>query len=506
MAYYSSDDANPWADGPRYTRHGRVPSPLRRSRPRRQQGRRMTRLIPKDPRYPNLAQSVENSGHTFVESTKDFCVEDVTRSDVDEILRNAMFQSEPGESSSSSSDDEYHPLHFAFQPDMEDEAPPRVLNPGPQTWWFDVALKSSGDDASTLRNSIFQEIVAPGGQGSTYRAMTLYRPQSDLHKSTQCVTKKVLSSRRSIRPDIKDDTIKLVTASASPSGKNTKPEDIQFRWIHFQNSVLNLEEFKQQVLRVPDLEEHDLTILWDLFERVKDTMERTYIYGKYLEEGAIRCDGKSPTESRAATFIAIPTLKLQSLETPSILKGQPKAFQSSDHTARALMQTTINTASTVQEDKRQATFSSKLVPKDQAIHVVQTWLLVINDNILITYSSSTLQEVAGSQIEFEDGKQDDSVTILVRTSFGEAYYFAAEKCKTWFEFQTELKKVVQLPGFGAYKEKDVTILCNDGTVLDSQNWAAQLGENRLKLFRLTLELNETTIPAHDDYDSPLCCS
>lgn len=220
-------------------------------------------------------------------------------------------------------------------------------------------------------------------------------------------------------------------------------------------------------------------------------MERTYIHGKYLEEGAIRCDGKSGKQCCAATFIVIPTFKLQPLELPSILKAQPKAFESSDHPPRPLMQTTVNMASTLEEDKRQATFSSKLVPKDQAIHVVQTWILVINDKLLVTYSPSTLQDIAGPNIEFEDGKQDDGITIRVGTTFDGAHYFPAEKCKTWFEFQAELKKVIRPSGYETYKEKDATISCKDGTVLDSHNWAAKLGENRLKLFRVTLELKDS---------------
>ncbi|KAK6337439.1 hypothetical protein TWF730_002838 [Orbilia blumenaviensis] len=488
------------------TAHSTLPRSRSRSRShsRSRPAGRKNVLIKKRAWLPHLRQAVINSGHTWVENPKEFLVGNVTRAEVEEIKWNA--RPNPDEISS---DDEYDQLHYQFQGDSEDDTPPpQILSPVPKAWWFNVALKSSNDEKSVVRTSIFHEVIAPGAaklnlEGSTYRALTFYRPQSETHKSTSCVTKKILSSRRSIRPDVKDDKIKLITASPSPTGRETKSEDIQFRWVHFQNPVLNLQEFKEQALRIPNLGEHDITLLWDLFEKVEDNLERRYIYGKYLEEGAIRCHGKLSTGSRAATFIAIPTLKLQTLGTPSILKGQPKAFQSSDHTARALMQTTINTASTVQEDKRQASFSSKLVPKDHAIHVAQTWVLVINDDIIVTYSSSSLQEVAGPNIEFEDGKQDNSVTILVKTSFGEAYYFPAEKCKTWFEFQTELKKVIQMPYGGTYKEKDAVILSHDGTKLDSQNWAAELGDNRLKVFRLTLEIEVRPEAFGEDEDAIL---
>ncbi|KAK6515001.1 hypothetical protein TWF506_007356 [Arthrobotrys conoides] len=456
------------------------------------------KFIKKRSWYPNLRRSLHESGVRFREDEKDFVLFDVTDDEVAEIKRNALearVVDVPDPSfdvdGSSSSDDEYDLLHYPFKPDveLEDETPPRVLNPGPHTWWFDVPLKSSGDEHSPLKN-IFHEMAMLNGQGSStyHRAFTINRQQPESQKSIKCVTKRIISSRRSIRAEVKDDTIKLIAASPNPSGRETSLDDLRFRWIHYQNPVLNLEEFREQVLRISDLEDHDLTILWDLFERVKDKMERTYIHGKYLEEGAIRCDGKSGKECCAATFIVIPALKLQPLELPSILKGQPKAFQSADHAPRPLMQTRVNMSSTLEEDKRQATFSSKLIPKDQAIHVVQTWILVINDKLLVTYSSSALEDIAGPSIEIEDGKQDDGVTIRVGTTFDGAHYFPAEKCKTWFEFQAELKKVMRPSRYENYKEKDAIITCKDGTILNSQNWAAKLGETRLKLFRLTLEL------------------
>ncbi|KAF3286747.1 hypothetical protein TWF970_008588 [Orbilia oligospora] len=457
--------------------------------------------IKKEAWYPNLRQSLLDSGLEFEETATSFVVYNVTDEQVTQIKGNALEKApaappfdggeDDNESGSTSSDDEYDILHYSFKPDgeSEDETPPRVLNPGPHAWWFDVPLKSSGDESSPLKN-IFHGMDIPNGPGdSTYRrAFTMNRQQPESQKSIKCVTKRIISSRRSIRAEVKDDTIKLIAATANPSGRETSLDDLRFRWIHFQNPVLNLEEFKEQVVRIPGLEDHDLIILCDLFEKVKDKMERTYIHGKYLEEGAIRCDGKSGKECCAVTFIVIPTLKLQPLELPSILRGQPKAFQSADHAPRPLMQTTVNMSSTLEEDKRQASFSSKLVPKDQAIHVVQTWVLVINDKLLVTYSPSTLEDIAGPSIEIEDGKQDDGVTIRVGTTFDGAHYFPAEKCKTWFEFQAELKKVMRPSRYEHYKEKDAVITCKDGTILNSQNWAAKLGETRLKLFRLTLEL------------------
>ncbi|KAF3219768.1 hypothetical protein TWF106_006922 [Orbilia oligospora] len=458
-------------------------------------------FIKKEVWYPNLRQSLLDSGLSFKETATSFVVYNATDEQVAQIKGDALEKApaappfdggeDDNESGSTSSDDEYDILHYSFKPDgeFEDENPPRVLNPGPHTWWFDVPLKSSGDESSPLKK-IFHEVAITNGPGSsTYRrAFTMNRQQPESQKSIKCVTKRIISSRRSIRAEVKDDTIKLMAATANPSGRETSLDDLRFRWIHFQNPVLNLEEFKEQVLRIPGLEDHDLTILWDLFEKVKDKMERTYIHGKYLEEGAIRCDGKSGKECCAATFIVIPTLKLQPLELPSILRGQPKAFQSADHAPRPLMQTTVNMSSTIEEDKKQASFSSKLIPKDQALHVVQTWVLVINDKLLVTYSPSTLEDIAGPNIEIEDGKQDDGVTIRVGTTFDGAHYFPAEKCKTWFEFQAELKKVMRPSRYEHYKEKDAIITCKDGTILNSQNWAAKLGETRLKLFRLTLEL------------------
>ncbi|KAF3156524.1 hypothetical protein TWF569_005510 [Orbilia oligospora] len=457
--------------------------------------------IKKEVWYPNLRQSLLDSGLDFEETETSFVVYNATDEQVAQIKGDALEKvpaappfdggEDGNESGSTSSDDEYDILHYSFKPDgeSEDETPPRVLNPGPHAWWFDVPLKSSGDGSSPLKNIFHETAISNDPGNSTYRrAFTVNRQQPESQKSIKCVTKRIISSRRSIRAEVKDDTIKLIAATANPSGRETSLDDLRFRWVHFQNPVLNLEEFKEQVVRIPGLEDHDLIILCDLFEKVKDKMERTYIHGKYLEEGAIRCDGKSGKECCAVTFIVIPTLKLQPLELPSILRGQPKAFQSADHAPRPLMQTTVNMSSTLEEDKRQASFSSKLVPKDQAIHVVQTWVLVINDKLLVTYSPSTLEDIAGPSIEIEDGKQDDGVTIRVGTTFDGAHYFPAEKCKTWFEFQAELKKVMRPSRYEHYKEKDAVITCKDGTILNSQNWAAKLGETRLKLFRLTLEL------------------
>ncbi|KAK6355867.1 hypothetical protein TWF718_000246 [Orbilia javanica] len=494
-----------------------------------------TRRIVKQPQYPYLRRALEASGFLFYENAKDIVVEDITLDELERVKQKSMdpmstsgndprygttrdqyrYRATYRDSSSSSdssdeggdygTDDEYTFLQDSSTPNIEfDNTPPRIFNPAPNTWWFDVALNLPGDENSPIDNML-REVTLTSGQvnSSTYaRAFTMNRKQPESQKSIKCVTKRIISSKWSIRAEVKDDTIKLtnITAGPNPSGRETNLDDIRFRWIHYQNPVLNLDEFKQQVVRIRGLMDHDLTIIWDLFEKVRDKMERTYIHGKYMEAGAIRCDGKfsavkhtgeASTESYAATFISIPILKLQPLEVPSILKGHPKAFQSSDHSPRPLMQTTVNMASTLEEDKRQATFSSKLIPKDQAVHVAQTWILVINDKLLVTYSSSSLEDVAGPNIEFEEGKQDDGITIRVGTTFEGAYYFPAEKCQTWFEFQAELKKAIRPKGRRLYTEKDATITCKDGTILDSQSWAAKLSENKLKLFRVTLELNET---------------
>ncbi|KAK6500254.1 hypothetical protein TWF481_010601 [Arthrobotrys musiformis] len=489
-------------------------------------GHRSTITIKKERRYPNLQESLKASGRYFVETEREFLVFSVTPREVERIKQRALYDRPPdlpayddpvmfSGQSSSEDDDEF--LSYSLRLDLEGAAdeppPPRILHPVPFSWWFDVALKSSGDENSKIK-SIFHGGNVPSGQRSStfLRYFTAHRkelvgPQSG--QSGRPEIKKVISSRRSISAEVKDDTVKLITAcTANPSGRPTNIDDIRFRWIHFQNPTLNLEDFKEQVLNISGLEDHDLTILWDLFERVKDKMERTYIHGKYLEGGAIRCDGKSGKECSSATFIAMPVLKLQPLEVPSILKGQrsqPKAFQSSDHAPRPLMQTTANMASTLDRDKKQATFSSKLVPRDQAIHVVQTWILVINDKLLVTHSPSSLKDIAGPNIQFEDGQQDEGFTIRVGTNFDGAHYLAGEKCQTWFEFQAELKKVVRTPTYLPYKEKDATISLKDGTILGPQNWAAKLGENKAKLFRVALELKDnrpSMMPPHMRMDPP----
>ncbi|KAF3242583.1 hypothetical protein TWF192_008587 [Orbilia oligospora] len=320
-------------------------------------------FIKKEVWYPNLRQSLLDSGLSFKETATSFVVYNATDEQVAQIKGDALEKApaappfdggeDDNESGSTSSDDEYDILHYSFKPDgeFEDENPPRVLNPGPHTWWFDVPLKSSGDESSPLKK-IFHEVAITNGPGSsTYRrAFTMNRQQPESQKSIKCVTKRIISSRRSIRAEVKDDTIKLMAATANPSGRETSLDDLRFRWI------------------------------------------------------------------------------------------------SCTSTADA------------------------------------------NDELLVTYSPSTLEDIAGPNIEIEDGKQDDGVTIRVGTTFDGAHYFPAEKCKTWFEFQAELKKVMRPSRYEHYKEKDAIITCKDGTILNSQNWAAKLGETRLKLFRLTLEL------------------
>ncbi|KAK6530217.1 hypothetical protein TWF694_003581 [Orbilia ellipsospora] len=374
--------------------------------------------------------------------------------------------------------------------------PPRKLNPVECGWWYDVPLKGPQEEASFLYQSkLFQDGTQV--EGNTYQIVAANQLGSEAHKSTKTEILHIISSRRSLAAEPDCDNIKLYTAKAGQKQPADKHE-LQFRWIHFQNKVLNLEEFKQRVLKIPGLDDNDTTILWSLFENVKPLLERSFVNGKYLNGGVIRCDGKRPGENKASTFLAVPMLRLQDLDA-GLYRHPQKYLETSDHPTRPLMQTGFHRVSTLQMDKEQAVLKSKLLSRNQALHVPMTWILVINDNLLVTYSSVALREVAGPQIGFEEQKSQRSMILVISSVRNNGtYFFDSEKCKTWFEFQKQLQKVVRWEQFEdklskdrtsmAYNEKHFSVKTLDDVVLGAQNWAAQLAEHKSKIFRVKLEI------------------
>jgi hypothetical protein len=84
-------------------------------------------------------------------------------------------------------------------------------------------------------------------------------------------------------------------------------DDYFFRWTHIQRNDLDFNEFMRIALQGSRLSEDMALVVDHLLSAVRKDMERSYVHGKYVVPGSMRCDGIDATKfgkEVSATFIS----------------------------------------------------------------------------------------------------------------------------------------------------------------------------------------------------------
>ncbi|KAL4748445.1 hypothetical protein BDW72DRAFT_154873 [Aspergillus terricola var. indicus] len=279
-----------------------------------------------------------------------------------------------------------------------------------------------------------QESDAPGKTSRPWRALTKEipvhlpgRPKMKLQRY-DIVQSRVVSGARFGKEDA------AVLTYDAAQGEECRPETC---WMHYTSDTMELESFMMEILRLKEVPENAFPIITELFKELEQVYEKPFVYGRYLEPTVRRFvggdsdkDGKKPKPSVEVVFIAFPYLSLEPL------RPQPSTRRESVHPVRSLLQFHYSFVSTVSRDKDQVSCNAGNQPS--ALHVPQVWILLINDDLIISTGPVDIDAVRGNYVHLEKASSPPSVReerqIRLLGLQGKQYCFSLDECKTWFEF------------------------------------------------------------------------
>ena len=96
-------------------------------------------------------------------------------------------------------------------------------------------------------------------------------------------------------------------------------QDAHFiHWLHIQRENMDLEKFERLALQSPRISDEMALVVGHLMTKVRKELENTFVHGRYMLPGALRCDGLDPENSEkedvSATWVCIPYFSMQSPE------------------------------------------------------------------------------------------------------------------------------------------------------------------------------------------------
>ncbi|KAL4756174.1 uncharacterized protein BDW70DRAFT_164747 [Aspergillus foveolatus] len=208
-------------------------------------------------------------------------------------------------------------------------------------------------------------------------------------------------------------------------------------WMHHTSDTMELVSFMMESLRLKEVPENAFPIITELFKELEQGYEKPFVHGRYLEPTVRRFvggdsdeDGKKPKPSVDAVFIAFPYLSLEPF------RPQPSTRRESVHPVRSLLQFHYCFVSTVSRDEDQV--SCNTGNQLCGLHVPQVWILLINNDLIISTGPVDINAVRGKYIHLEKASPPPSFReqrkICIHGLQGKQYCFSLNQCKTWFEF------------------------------------------------------------------------
>ncbi|KAL3448303.1 hypothetical protein BJX65DRAFT_69266 [Aspergillus insuetus] len=324
----------------------------------------------------------------------------------------------------------YPPPH-ASKPDAS-ENPNQTIEPTPQV------DRHSSRPIHRFRNlrrlQSDQEADVPEKNSRPWRAFTREipvnlpgRPQMKLERYD------IVQSRVISGASFGKENAAILTYDAA-QGEDCRPETC---WIHYTSDILELESFMMEILRLKEVPENAFPIITDLFKELEQVYEKPFVHGRYLEPIVRRFAGgdsdegdKKPNHSVEVVFIAFPYLSLEPFRL------QPNTGRRPVHPVRSLLQFHYSFVSTVSRDKHQV--SCNVGNEPGALHVPQIWILLINDDLIVSTGPASIDGMRGNYVHLEKATPPPSVCkqrqIRLLGLQGKEYCFSLDQCKTWFEF------------------------------------------------------------------------
>ncbi|KFY33794.1 hypothetical protein V494_07340 [Pseudogymnoascus sp. VKM F-4513 (FW-928)] len=287
----------------------------------------------------------------------------------------------------------------------------------------------------------------------------------------------------------------LPTPPQSHGAKKNRPP--LFKWIHFEDSNMNFDDYQNGVAAVSGLSDLERQAISRLLARVGKRFDKPFqtssgMKAKFLmpsltAENIVNQTGSKTSKPRVVTWMSLPHFTLQKY------KAGPATARPADHPVRSLMQARF---SLVQRgrDMQQAVCHLLDTPDDYCFHIAQTWYLILDDSLLITCAGIRMSSLQGDAIKIvsePSSKHHGTWPPYILVSSGRCllWCFKVDECQTWFDF-------VLL--FGEFWPRRLEFKHNGKTVR-AADWPRIIAQAKKTNVRLTVDHKA---PLRDKFEAP----
>ena len=343
--------------------------------------------------------------------------------------------------------------------------------------------------------------AAPGIDRETSRGSTAFPS----HEFLEIISTKWV-------PD--DEGREIVTLTVKDEGG--RPDQVKVscesRWKHIKSDALSLKQFEGQVMRTPGLGDDDMALVGRLLNRVRNTSEKQFVHGRYLKPITLVYEGEDPDvpssdrpverhARKTATFVSLPVF------TTCCPKRHTSTKEFEGHPVRALLQSRYRLESTKRRDKEQVitktrSIKQRLAHEEHVIHVPHIWILIINNNTIITCAAldaSVLRSDTIKLITYTAAQLDEATWSMHFTDAqGKDFYLPLRTCKTWFDLVRQITDNCLDDEYNFIRDQLLKsgpvyklVVAKDGSPVNAENWPKLVEEKRTEVIHLRLVDNET---------------
>ncbi|KAI0843060.1 hypothetical protein F5Y06DRAFT_292046 [Hypoxylon sp. FL0890] len=246
------------------------------------------------------------------------------------------------------------------------------------------------------------------------------------------------------------------TGDAVPEGTHTakltvihdpkKQRQPLFRWMHLEQSIMNLDELSTEISRIPAITDAERNGFAKLLAEVKKTSVKIRPTSKgntvrHMDPKPLRVtippDGRTKGQtSRSLIWLCVPYFSLEKYS------GLLSASTASSFPIETLLQSEY--ARTTQErDMQQAVCQNGEVPEGYCFHIAQLWCIVLDNSLLITCGRMSSSALRGDLVRIvnEPLKEPIGKVKTVYVSYYDTVLWALplESCVTWFDFSVHFR-------------------------------------------------------------------
>lgn len=207
------------------------------------------------------------------------------------------------------------------------------------------------------------------------------------------------------------------------------------QWRHLELPALSFDDFVQAATMFEGLSEETNLVVDHLLATVRKELEHSYVHGKYLVPGSVRCDGTDSKDKKredvTAMFICTPYFAFE--DHRKTVRNALGRATAGTHQSRSLLQYQYDSESTRERDASQALN----LGTSEILHVPNVWTLIIGSEAMLTAAPTSLPSLMSPDIVRlpKPRNMDKGRMVQVRDPYKRQYFFPMASCKTFFEMR-----------------------------------------------------------------------